>query len=97
MTEKNLTREQLEKILSQMKTKQASSNISTPEQQLQERLAMGRLKDLMMEFDKKYMEGLFEEGLKANVFGAQVNLTLQYEYNRHLYILKRIPMWNVVK
>jgi len=50
---------------------------------------MERLKWLLESFDKKYIETLFEEGEKVNLFNGKERENFQYPFNGWIYTLSR--------
>ena len=52
----------------------------SPEELLRKQEALAHLEDLMKEFDKKYMEELFEEGLKSGALPNTLNQYYRYEF-----------------
>lgn len=50
---------------------------------------MERLKWLLESFDKKYVETLFEEGEKVNLFAQKQRENFQYQFNGWVYTISR--------
>jgi len=96
MSDKKLTKEQTDYILRQLNTgkKIALQDIKTQESR---DIAIGKMRDLMMSFDKSFIKELFEESIKAGVFESKIDLKLQYEYQDHLYILRRVAPGHFMK
>lgn len=50
---------------------------------------MDTLRWLLESFDKKYIETLFEEGEKVDLFNGKERENYQYPYNGWVYIISR--------
>lgn len=61
----------------------------TPEQLLQKQKSMDRLKELQESFDKKYIEEMFDEGVKSGALPNTINQYMRYEFNGWIYEFKR--------
>lgn len=89
MSEKKLTKEQIDYILSKRFGSQTLQPKLTPEQLIQKKIALNNLKDLQMGFDKKYMEDMFNEGVNSGAMPNTINQYMRYEFNGWIYEFKR--------
>ena len=93
MSEDNkLTKEQLDRMMRDIQQNTLRPMIQrrpTKEQQLQKQKSMLRLKELQESFDKKYIEEMFDEGVKSGALPDTINQYMRYEFNGWIYEFKR--------
>ena len=56
-----------------------------------------KMQVLMESFDKKYVEEIFQEGLKMGLWKPDERQNLQYEYKNYLYTFSRTHMSIVIR